>query len=99
MYRLGLDLMPAAGAGEDGGGLAATLLGREKAVLAVEHDSLHLVFADAFVDRHGAVSGEDVQLLSLPWRIANGVWCFGSSRSFYTLSFTYCRSSNRRDSA
>ena len=55
--------MPPAGAGdgaEDGGGAPAAFVADEQAVLAAQHDPLHLLLGEIVVDRDGAVGGEDV---------------------------------------
>jgi len=78
--HLRVDAVAAAGAGEgaqDCGGLAASFVADEQAVLAVERDPLHLPFTDVVVDRHttvvGAVGCEDIQFPPLPQRVTDGV--------------------------
>lgn len=65
---LWIDVMSAAGAGQackDGRRFFTTRIADERAVIAVEHDALHLPLANIAVDRHGAIRREDVQLAPL----------------------------------
>jgi hypothetical protein len=47
-----------------------------KEVFPIEHDSLHLSFADVVVDRHRAICAEDLQRVPLVQSIADrfGRW-------------------------
>jgi len=53
---LWIDVVPAAGAGQDSRRSSATRIADEQAVLPIEHNALHLSLTNIVVDRHRTIS-------------------------------------------